>query len=233
MVPESCCVALLSVGRPQPILGPNGDRFTSSIGRRPVDRPVRLLFEGLEGDACAYAGHHGEYMRVNAFCAAHYGAAEAFAGKALPRPGFGENLTLEGLTEADVRVGDVLRAGGAAMMQVTQPREPCANVPRFLGVPDMMKWMLAEPATGFYLRVVEPGAIAPGDTLHFEAHGPAEWTITRLNRALYHDAEDFETIERLLELPELSPRWKESLRQHTERRRARLARQRLLEGDAR
>ncbi|MDK2970340.1 MAG: hypothetical protein PWP23_95 [Candidatus Sumerlaeota bacterium] len=221
MLPRTCKVALLNIGKPVPVLCADGSSFTSSIaGRRPVDHPVRLEPEGFVGDACAGRMHHGEYMRVNAFCLAHYPAMEEFAGRQLPRPAMGENLSLEGVTDADIRVGDVLRSPGGAVMHVTQPREPCSNVPRFLGVPGMLKWLVAQPLTGFYLRVLTAGDVAPGDELEFIEHGPAEWTIERLNKAMYQEIADAEQVARLLELAPLSPRWKASLAKLAERQQA-------------
>jgi MOSC domain-containing protein YiiM len=168
--------------------------------------------------------HHGEYMRVNAFCMAHYAAMEEFAGRQLPRPAMGENLSLDGVTDADIRVGDVLRSPGGALMHVTQPREPCSNVPRFLGVPGMLKWLVAQPITGFYLRVLTPGDVAPGDELEFVEHGPAKWTIERLNKAMYQEIADAEQVTHLQGLTPLSPRWKASLEKQADRHQANAAR---------
>lgn len=198
---------------------PDGEPFISSIGRTPVTGPVMLTVAGFEGDACQYRGHHGANMAVNVFCDEHYAWFEEQAGRPMPRPAFGENLTLGGYTEEDARIGDRLRLG-QALVEVTQPREPCSNVAMFNGLPRIVKWMAQSGRTGFYLRVLEPGPVAPNAQLALVERGDAQWTVARLNRAMFGAELDIEATYAQLALhPRLSENWLKSWRGQLDRRR--------------
>jgi len=81
---------------------------------------------------------------------------------ALPHGSMGENLTLNGLLEADVWVGDVLRFPNCAL-RVTDPREPCFKFNAAMGFNTAVKAMAQSGFCGFYLAVDEPGTLAAGD----------------------------------------------------------------------
>jgi MOSC domain-containing protein YiiM len=95
------------------------------------------------------------------FATESYRIFERRAGRSLPVPSFGENLTVSGYDERVACVGDILRVGGA-LVQVSMPTEHCNKPGRLVGAPQLLKWILETLRTGFYLRVLEPGAIAPG-----------------------------------------------------------------------
>jgi MOSC domain-containing protein YiiM len=165
---------------------------------------------GFDGDACNWSGHHGEAMAVNVFASEHYGTFEELGGKTLPRPAFGENLTLSGYTDAQAHVGDVVRIGGA-LLQVSQPREPCGNLVRFLGLPRIIRWMEERRETGFYFRVLEPGLVAPDSTIHIEERGDPDWTIFGLSDLMYGGRCTEVQLGLVQTIPTLSSNWKSSL----------------------
>lgn len=199
---------------------PDGEPFISSIGRTGVERPIALAIEGFEGDACQYRGHHGLNMAINAFADEHYAWFGEQAGRPLPRPAFGENLTLAGYTEEEARIGDRLSLG-SALVEVTQPREPCSNVALFHKLPRIVKWMASTGRTGYYLRVIEAGVVDPASPIEMVERGDAEWTIARLNRAMFGgDPQPEQTYARLTHHPRLSENWLRSWRKQLDRRRA-------------
>jgi len=152
-------------GRPRPY----HDGARSSICKAPIECAVWLGESGLEADEQADRVHHGGPDR--ALC--HYPAEHlGFWRERLPEsadvfvPGMlGENLSTHGLAEADVAVGDVFRLGDA-VLQITQPRQPCWKVNRRCGVDDLSRRMVAARRTGWLYRVLEPGWVAPGAVLH-------------------------------------------------------------------
>src|SRR2546428_784775 len=77
---------------------------------------------------------------------------------------FGENLTTEGLAERKLRIGTHLRVG-SALLEVTQPRLPCYKLGIRFGRADMVRRFLASGRSGFYLAVLEEGAVASGDPI--------------------------------------------------------------------
>jgi len=80
--------------------------------------------------------------------------------------------------------------------------------------------MIASLRTGFYLRVLEPGEIAPGDVAMLEQRGDARWTIKALSRAMYQQSDDAALVDTLRAVPELAPAWKERLEVLHARRRS-------------
>ena len=203
---------------PRVLIDQNGREYESSIARQPVAGPVELTAEGFAGDGCSYKGHAGPNMKVNAFPEESYRILEARAGQTLPVPGFGENLSLGvGYGDGEARIGDMARLG-TAVLQVSQPREPCGNVTRFLGLTKVLRWMAEESVSGFYFRVLESGTVAPGDRLEVIERGADErWTIMALNRMMAGREGDEATIAELLDCAALSENWKKSFKKQRSR----------------
>jgi MOSC domain-containing protein YiiM len=168
-------VRILSVntGRPAP-LAHGGRTVTSGIVKRPAAGRVAVGPAGLEGDGQAdLTVHGGPDKAVYAYPSEHYAHWAAELGRADLGPGhFGENLTLEGLLEHEVSIGDLLRAGDA-LLEVSQPRVPCFKLGMRMGDPRFLKPFLRSGRVGFYLRVREGGSLAAGDRLALERPGAA------------------------------------------------------------
>jgi MOSC domain-containing protein YiiM len=88
----------------------------------------------------------------------------------------GENLTVDGMLEGDVRIGDIYRIG-SAVMQVTQPRSPCFTLAAHFRLPDLPKTFLASGRSGFYLRVLEEGDVGAGDAVELISSPPTGLTV--------------------------------------------------------
>ena len=165
-------IVSVNVARPAVLLArPAGD-IISGIDKRPVAGPALRLTEiNLEGDGQAdtkesrFGGqvHGGPDQAVYAFPAEHYARFEATLGRAVT-PGFvGENLTVRGATEADVRIGDVWE-WGEARLQVTGPRSPCYKLGIRMGRQALRRWVREEGLVGWYLRVLRPGTVPTSGT---------------------------------------------------------------------
>lgn len=211
-------VVSLNLGRCAHFEVSDGGSLESAIRKTPQSGPVAVRAEGLVGDEVSPEPAHGGPNRaLHVFASESYRVLEARAGRSLPVPSFGENLTLSGYDEGVARVGDVLRIGGA-LVQVSMPTERCARPGRLVGVPQLLKWILETLRTGFYLRVLEPGQIAPGDACERVEAGPAAWTIEALNALMFRGIEDRVQIRALQGLEVLAPEWKRRLLVHFERR---------------
>jgi len=210
-------IVSLNIGEPRHLgTKADGSPFISSIARRPVPGPLPLGLGGFERDACNWSGHHGLDMAVNVFAVEDYPYFEELGGKTLPRPAFGENLTLEGYRDEVARVGDILRVG-TALLQVSQPRIPCGNVSRYLGLPRILRWMEEGRRTGFYLRVVEPGEVAAESPVEMIQQGDSPWTIAALTGLMFSKEREEGGVGEALELEALSREWKSSLVRLTRR----------------
>lgn len=208
-----------NVGTPVTVDAGNRKVLTS-IFKLPVAERVHVGRLNLEGDRQAdLKVHGGLYKAVYGYPAEHYQWWREELGQAeLPWGMFGENLTTEGLSEADVRIGDRFRTG-SALLQVTQPRMPCFKLALKFGRPDMVKRFWASGRSGFYFSVAEEGELQAGDPMELVEQGPAEVSIARLVR-LYRDREpDRDALEHALRSP-LSPEWKSELRERLSELRA-------------
>lgn len=148
-----------------------GRSILTAIHKTAVSGPVGVGPLGLEGDEQADLSVHGGLDKaVYAYPSEHYGfwqqqreaAGVAGIDNALPFGSMGENLSLRGLLEADVWVGDVLRFPHCAL-RVTDPREPCYKFNAALAFNTAVKAMAQSGFCGFYLAVDEPGTLAAGD----------------------------------------------------------------------
>jgi MOSC domain-containing protein YiiM len=122
-------------------------------------------------------------------------------GRPLPPGSFSENLTVLGLDEHAIAIGDIFRAG-EALVQVCQPRMPCAKLAAKHREPQLVKWIADANYTGFYLRVLEEGRVARGDAFDLlDAHAD-RISIAAVNDIIYDRSADVDLIARLVELPE-------------------------------
>ncbi|NNL65532.1 MAG: MOSC domain-containing protein [Myxococcales bacterium] len=201
----------------------DGQPLESAIRKRDRVGPVAVDRDGIACDAVFETHVHGGPERaLHVFDRASYRHFEALAGRPLPVPTFGENLTVEGYDEFEARVGDRLRAG-TALLEVSQPTERCAKPGRHAGEPRLLKWILASDRCGFYLRVLEPGSLAAGDALGLLERGPEQATIARLAALMTRGLEDAEGVRAAHAIPALADEWKQRLEVLRERRRHRTA----------
>ena len=163
---------------------------------------------GLAGDEQADEKNHGGPDKaLCVFAAEHYPGYEELLGRPLERPAFGENLTVEGLDEHTVCIGDRLRVG-TALCEISLPRNPCFKIGARHGTKQFVLWVERSGRTGFYLRVLEPGRVAAGDALELVARPYPEVTVAEANRVMHHDKRDWPAIEFLLTVPELGASWR-------------------------
>jgi len=188
-----------------------GRTWESAIVKVPVAGAVSVGKENLAGDAQANRKYHGGPDKaVCVYCAERYPVWRQSLGLDLPFGAFGENFTVEGLTEEVVCLGDVLSVG-TTMLQVTQPRQPCANITRRWGRPDLPRRMEETGWTGFYCRVRVTGEIAAGQEITVVERPHPGWTLLKANRLMYGEPLSVEEITALRSLRFLSAEWKRIL----------------------
>jgi ferredoxin-NADP reductase len=125
---------------------------------------------------------------------------------------FGENLTLDGLADSDVRIGDRL-AVGSTVLEVTQPRVTCYKVGIRLGEPRMPALLTGHGRPGFYLRVLQEGDVGEGDAVAVVARGPGALTVERVSAMLYRPDYDAVSLRLAVGTPALADGWRRSFRQ--------------------
>ncbi len=185
---------------------------TSAIAKRPRDGRVQVLGEGLAPDEQADRSvHGGPEMALHLYPLDHHDWWRGQIGEhpALDEPGgFGSNLAVTGLLEADVHIGDRFRLG-SALIEVSQPRQPCWKIEHRFGHKGMVAKIIATGRSGWYFRVIEPGEVAAGDSLERIAMGAADWSIARVFRALVAGKASQDELAELAELATLTPRLRE------------------------
>ncbi len=121
----------------------------------------------------------------------------------LPAGGFGENLTVIGLSEATVCVGDCYQIGSATV-EVSQTRIPCWKINRRWKRDDLLQLVRDTGRSGWYLRVVRPGFVEAGDEIRLLARPVPDWTIKRVNDAIHGRLRNAAILQQLAELPYLA-----------------------------
>ncbi|MBA4062298.1 MAG: MOSC domain-containing protein [Isosphaera sp.] len=191
---------------------PHDRPWSTGFFKEPVAGPVRVGFTNLAGDGQAdLANHGGVDKAVLAYAAGHYpGWRDELGMPDLPFGAFGENLTLSGLTEADVCVGDRWRVG-PVLFEVSQPRQPCWKLARRWRVKDLPARVVATGRCGWYLRVLEEGEVVAGLAAELVGRPNPDWTVARAHRVMYFGKFDAAESGALAAVPELSLSWREEL----------------------
>ncbi len=190
----------LNIGIPKPL--DVGDKIVpSAIDRHPVTGPVMLCKSGLEGDRCASKMHGAPDGAVYAYSYAHYDYwAQELERDDFSYGQFGENFTVEGMLEDEMFVGDEYRIGDATVM-ITGPRGPCYKLAAWLNKDrkSFIQQFLDSGRLGFYMRVLEEGAIEAGDSFKKCQPHPMALSITALTRLRYDKTLDRDGIEQALQ----------------------------------
>jgi MOSC domain-containing protein YiiM len=188
----------------------------SAIVKRPVARGVAVTALGLSGDAQADTRvHGGPDKAVHLYPADHYAVlARQFpelAGLLVPGV-LGENLSVAGLGEHQVHVGQVWRVG-TVRMQVCQPRMPCWKIDARLGQDGVAAFIDAQGLTGWYLRVLQDGQVAPGDALMSEPLPRAAPTLAQALHLCAQHRPDLAALSALAQTPGIAENWANKLSQ--------------------
>ncbi|MEL7317928.1 MAG: MOSC domain-containing protein [Pseudomonadota bacterium] len=183
----------------------------SAIVKRPRDGVVQLLEDGFAPDEQADRRvHGGPEKAVHLYPLDHHSVwrselEDQAALALLDEPGaFGSNLSVAGVTEDDVHIGDRFRLGGA-VIELNQPRQPCWKVDHRFGVKGMTARIVETGRSGWYFRVLKTGDVEAGDTLERIEVGHVAWSAARVFTALIRGKATKAELEELAELPRLSP----------------------------
>ncbi len=185
----------------------------TGVWKEPVvgRRMVRRL--NVDGDGQAdLKGHGGEQRAVLVYQLESYRHWERELGRSeFPYGQFGENFTVDGLSDGEVCIGDRYRIGDASF-EVTQPRVTCYRVGLRMDEPRMAALLVSHARPGFYLRVLEEGLVGAGDEIVKIADGPERMSVADINALLYLPGHRAEDLQRALRISALSPGWQGSFR---------------------
>jgi len=200
----------VNVGLPQDVPW-HGRTVRTAVWKRAAGGPVMARRLNLDGDGQGdLAGHGGEHRAVFVYQSESYRYWQQQLGRDDFTYGqFGENLTVSGLADDQVCIGDRYRAG-EAVFEVTQPRVTCYRVGIRMGDARMPALLVSHHRPGFYLRVLREGAVQAGDEIVQVAAGPEAMTVAEVDALLYLPGHPRQRVLRALAIPALPGGWKAS-----------------------
>jgi ferredoxin-NADP reductase/MOSC domain-containing protein YiiM/ferredoxin len=204
-------VVSVNVGLPKDVAW-QGRTVRTAVWKTPAAGRVVARRLNLDGDGQGdLHGHGGEQRALLVYQLDSY----RYWAKFLARPdlvagNFGENLTVEGLADNEVCIGDRFRIGGA-VVEVSQPRDTCYRVGIRLNQPQMAALLVAHHRPGFYFRVIQEGEIGAGDRVEKLSDGPERMTVAEIDALLYSAEHPVEGLRRAIRIPALSLDWQGSM----------------------
>jgi MOSC domain-containing protein YiiM len=203
----------LNVARPR-LTVYQGRTINTGIFKLPVSAPVSLRTLNLDGDRQAdLSVHGGPFKAVYGYPSEHYPFWRSeLAGMQLPWGMFGENFTTEGLSEADLHIGDRLRIGSAILV-VRQPRMPCYKLAAKFQRDDIIERFLQSDRSGFYFSVEQEGVVQASDSFESLSHEPGAISIAEMNQLFVSDKYNRPLLEKAIATSALPEDWRDYLTQ--------------------
>ena len=203
----------VNVGMPKDVSW-HGKTVHTGVWKHPVTGPRMVRRLNIDGDGQGDTdGHGGEQRAVFVYQIASYRYWQRHFGRDDVTHGqFGENLTVDGLPDDEVCIGDRYRIGEAEF-EVTQPRVTCYRVGLRMGEPELPALLVSHHRPGFYMRVITEGRIQAGDQIVKTRSGPHALTVADVDALLYLPGRDTATLRAATRIPALSPGWQESFRE--------------------
>ena len=209
----------IQIGTPQDYgfegaLDPHDQPWKTGFFKTPIDGPVFVSATNLAGDGQADLKNHGGIDKaVLAYSADHYPRwRDELRLPGMPFGAFGENLTIAGLTEQLVHIGDIFRIG-AVTFEVSQPRQPCWKLARRWRRHELTGLVVRNGRSGWYLRVLEQGWIEAQMPVVLVDRPNPSWSIARANEILHHRRTDLPLTLALADVPGLADSWVQELRE--------------------
>ncbi len=202
----------VNVGMPKDVPW-HGKTVFTGVWKEPVAGPRMVRRLNIDGDGQGDTqGHGGEQRAVLVYqiqsyehWRRHFGRDDLSYGE------FGENLTVDGLPDDEVCIGDRYRIGEAEF-EVTQPRVTCYRVGMRFGQPELPALLVSQHRPGFYMRVVTEGHIQADDPIIKTRTGPGALSVADTDALLYLPGRDRQKLRVALQIPALSPGWQGSFR---------------------
>lgn len=192
-------VSAVSVATPR-LVDVRGVPVLTSIVRDPAPGSVRFAMGGPQGNRTAV--HTEEVLATVSENYDYWARQLGVPRQAWPYAYWGENLTISGVNEHELRIGDRLSIGSSAVFEVSSPRIPCFKLSWRLGQPDsFLRALIQSGLTGFYLRVLTPGDVSADDAVFVESPYPDSITVADLSRLLHEPGADIDLLRRALATP--------------------------------
>ena len=205
----------VNVSQPKAVLH-NGKRIKTGIFKEPVSGRTMMRRLNIDGDGQGDPTVHGGVDKaVYVYTIEHYEYwKRQLARDDFTHGQFGENLTVEGMLEDTVHIGDVFRIG-EAVVEVSQPRVPCFKLGIKMGNPRIVKPFLDSTRVGFYVRVLEEGEVGAGDAIERISVGDGGMTVKEIVHLRHFDNANTTGAEKAANLSALTPSWRDAFEEIT------------------
>lgn len=191
-------------------------KVPSAIGKKEIEEAF-LGVNGFEGDTVAAKEFHGGPERaVCLYPLEHYSLWEEEFNVKIKTPGFGENISVLGMKEEEICIGDTFQFG-EAVIQVSQGRIPCAKISNFNRIEGLLDRVVETGYTGYFFRVLQEGKVNKNSELTLLTKNQHKIPVLYANKIYFHDRSNREAIKTILEVKELAPVWRELLTNRLEK----------------
>ena len=193
------CILSINVSNPMPLVY-KGRRTQSSIRKQAMTGAVSLSLYGLDGDRQADLRNHGGRTKgVYIYPSEHYKTWEKHLNKRLPYGTLGENLTVEGLLETELCVGDRLSIADT-ILEVTQPRIPCYKLDMSVEQNGFSKTFAQSCKLGSYAKIIKGGTLAAGEEIVFIHRSPERISVHEIAHLYFIDKQNYDVLEQVVKI---------------------------------
>jgi MOSC domain-containing protein YiiM len=209
-------IVSVNVGKPHKV-DRAGRQYETSIDKYPIAGRVAVHTTNLDGDAQAdLRVHGGPEQAIYVYGTDNYAYWRTELARDLPWGTFGENLTIEGLRDEEVMIGDQFKVG-ATILMVTRPRIPCFKLAGKLDQANMIDRVLASGRTGFYFSVIQEGDVAADDLLTLVSRNEQSMTVREISE-LVRDSSNIAGLQQAVALEGLAGNLRSSLQRKLQAR---------------
>ncbi|UII76577.1 MOSC domain-containing protein [Flagellimonas sp. HMM57] len=193
----------------------NGKQEETGIYKYPTEKSLLLEQENVEGDVIIDRKHHGgEFKACYLFSSDDYPYwREKYPQLEWNWGMFGENLTIEGLDESKLRIGNIYKIGNS-LVQITQPREPCYKLGIRFGTQEILKQFIDHERPGTYVKILKVGEVQTGDTMELVKESENTLTIQQFYKLLFARKKDKAILKLALNNDGLPKSKKEKLKKY-------------------
>ncbi|MCX2680495.1 MOSC domain-containing protein [Galbibacter sp. EGI 63066] len=204
-------VTAVNIAKPR-VVSWKGKEIKTGIYKYPVSIPILLEETDVKGDTVVDRKYHGgKDMACYLFSADHYPYwKENYPDLDWNWGMFGENITIAGFDETAICIGDILKIGNA-IVQVSQPRQPCLKLGIRFNDQKVLKDFIAYARPGGYLRVLQPGTVSKDAEVTILEKDPRQLSLSEVFQMLYKPT-DIKTLENAILHPHLAESCKNNLR---------------------
>jgi len=203
----------LNIALPEKInLNGGNKKLLTGFFKKRVDVRIFLDESGFHGDGVGDSRiHGGQDLAVCAYFVDHFPFWQAELDREMNPGAFGENLSLSGINEKQINIGDIFRLDEAEI-EVSQPRQPCHKLNKVFNLQEMACKVQKTGYTGCYFRVKKTGWVDPGSVLERIQEGSEKISVEMVNVLMFKEKKNPDLLNKVVNLQELSEEWREKFR---------------------